>query len=293
MYFFVPYIVGVFRCWQKDSTWPHLWLCSACPEDQTPTAVDLTPGRPGSSPCVAPPSPPRLRQKQTPSSCRESSTHGLCWGRASSGVCSSWPTRRFSLTCMRRWRWRPRLERLISMCWTFRCLTCTLPSGYRKRRWSGARMWFHFLLTYEHLRTLFPVRAVSHVLLQEGSTALLFVKPCTIADHEHSEQHWQAASPFHHKRESYACVTRYESDPWYENLSNWIRVWGYWWESQILHYFCTICWPKYWKCCDIFATFSFECAFCIWNNDGDLFQSYWNCFSKQLSTWMSNKDWWC
>lgn len=136
--------------WQNQSAWQLQCLLSACPKDLTPTAVDLTPTRPASSLSAEPPFPHRLLQSQTASSCRKSSMLDLCCERVSSGVCSPWPTRRFSSRCMRTWRWRQHLGHQTLTCWTFRCPTCTLPLGCRKRLWSDVRMWYHSLLTYEH-----------------------------------------------------------------------------------------------------------------------------------------------
>lgn len=121
------------RLWQKQSAWRLQCPYSACPKDLTPTAVDLTPTRPASSLSAEPPFPPQQLQIPTASSCRKSRMLDLCWERASSGACSPWPTRRFSSRCTRMWRWRPHLGHQILTCWTFRCLTCTLPLVCRKR----------------------------------------------------------------------------------------------------------------------------------------------------------------
>lgn len=89
---------------KKDASWQHRCLYSVCQKGQTPTAVDLTPAHLASSPSAAPPYPHRLRPRQTPRSCRESSRHDRCSERISSGVSMPWATRRLSFTCMRMWK---------------------------------------------------------------------------------------------------------------------------------------------------------------------------------------------
>lgn len=128
-------VVVVNRSRPKDWTWQRQCLCSVCPKDLTPTVVDLTLIHPASSLCVVPLFPPLLHQRRMPSSCSESNMRDPRWGRVSSDVSSPWAARRFSFTCSRRWRWRPHLERLTSTCLTFRCQSCKLQSGSKKRHW--------------------------------------------------------------------------------------------------------------------------------------------------------------
>lgn len=122
--------------WQTlYSLWPSRCLCSACRKDPIQTVVDLTPSRRASSLSARLPFPRPFLPGRVKSSCRRSNRRGPCCGSASSAAFCPWPKRRSTFTCMRTSKWRPRLAPVTSTSWTFRCRTCTLLSGFKRRLW--------------------------------------------------------------------------------------------------------------------------------------------------------------